>query len=159
MVLGTFLAFMEETLDIVSSCQRSLAPLRKYEDNIVHKLNRINTNDSSECREFWGHLEELWSSRRATLNNAMQALHIEEQKMATDASDNDQASFLRRTVNGVLGLGLGLSPFHRKTGFDLNILSRRLFGPEAPPFGKTNASTPSDILPKCHTQISLFSNE
>jgi hypothetical protein len=61
-------------LDIVSACQRRLAPLRKYEDNVVHQLNRINTRDPTACRDFFAHLQSLWTQRQAILDNANKSL-------------------------------------------------------------------------------------
>lgn len=61
-------------MQIIAGCQRRLAPLRKYEDNVVQQLNRINTREPSACQSFYTHLQSLWAQRRAILDSATESL-------------------------------------------------------------------------------------
>lgn len=87
-----------DALDIITSCQRSLAPLRKYEDNIVHHLNRINTKSSSDCSTFRNHLEDLWQSRKLILDEAFLRMEDREKKLEESEIEQKDLHFIYKTV-------------------------------------------------------------
>lgn len=84
---------------VLSNLQKSLEPMRRFEDNINHRLNRIDIKDASSCNAFLQQLQDLWQSRKAILDKTLDTLENELRAYDSPTSSRDSHyNFLKNSV-------------------------------------------------------------
>jgi hypothetical protein len=56
---------------------KKLQQQRKIDDNIIHKLNAVNTNDKNECLRFLHYLTDMYNTRRLIIQQCISEIQDE----------------------------------------------------------------------------------